>query len=463
MTERPQSPSVSSIWLRLIVGLVVVSILAVAAASSMLYVRFRSTNSQFRERTLQQQARVIAKVLRRTGAGEPLQLRDLSDGFQDGKGKFAIVSEAGELVAASPGVASALAPVTRDNTPDYFILEGKARQPAYYGISIPASYAAKPVWVQVAFVSSDIVFDSVLEEFLKDVAWIWGPFVVLLIVVNLAVARVGLEPLRVAARKVEEIGPGDVTTRIPEAGLPREVLALARGVNRAFDRLQTAIGSQKSFIADAAHELRTPVAVLKAHVAVLPRFAGIDALREEVDAMQRLVEQLLDSARLDALVIEPGSVVDLGALAREVALALAPLAVARGRSVEVEAGDEPVLVAGSADYLRRALRNLVENGLEHTAPDTAVSIAVEPPGTLTVADRGPGIESARREAIFHRFWQGRQSRSGAGLGLDIVARTVAAHQGTIAIRDRDGGGAAFVLTLPAARAETARSVAAVTS
>lgn len=440
----------TSIWLRLIAGLVVVSLLAVAAASVMLYVRFKSTNSQFRERTLQNQARVIAKVLKRTGSGEALQLPDLSEGFRDGKGKFAIVSDLGELVSASPGVTGALAPLEKTRKRAFFILQAHGGEPAYYGISIPAIFASKSVWVQVAFVAGDIVFDSVLEEFLKDVAWIWGPFVILFLAVNLAVARIGLEPLRLAAAKVETIGPGDVTTRLPEQGLPSEVLALVRGVNRAFDRLQQAIDGHKAFIADAAHELRTPVAVLKAHVGVLPPVAGIDSLREEVDAMQRLVEQLLDSARLDALVIGPGDTCDLCAVVRDVAMHLAPLAISRQRSIEVEAADEPVAVRGSADYLSRAVRNLVENAIDHTAVGTNVSVSVSAPGTIVVADRGPGIPDAVKPQIFKRFWQGRQTPAGAGLGMDIVARTVATHQGTIAIEDRDGGGVRFVVTLPPA-------------
>lgn len=440
----------TSMWARLIGGLVAVSVLAVGTASTMLYLRFKSTNSQFRERTLQSQAKVISKVLRRSGAGEPLELRDLSDGFQDGKGKFAIVSAAGELVAASPGVTAALAPVNQGEKRDYFVLHGHGREPVFYGVSIPSTFASKPVWVQVAFVASDIVFDSVLEEFLKDVAWIWGPFVVLFVAVNLAVARIGLEPLRLAARKVESIGPGDVATRIPEQGLPREVEVLVNGVNRAFDRLQTAIDGQKTFIADAAHELRTPVAILKAHVGVLPPFAGRDALAEEIDSVARLVEQLLDSARLDALVIGSDERADLARLAREVAMLMAPLAIGRDRSIAVEAPDLPVLVRGSAEYISRALRNLVENALDHTAPGTTVVIAVTAPATIEVRDRGPGIPPDARPHVFQRFWQGRQKRSGAGLGMDIVARTIAAHEGSIAIGDHEGGGATFTIALPAA-------------
>ena len=445
MITRSGAPS--SLWLRLIGGLVAVSMLAVIAASIMLFLKFKATNSQFRERTLQSQARVLSKVLRRTGSGEPLQLPDLSEGFRDGKGKFAIVSEAGELVAASPGVKTALAPYSPSAEQEFFLLGAKANEPPFYGISIPTTYASKKVRIQVAFVSGDIVFNSVLEEFLKDVAWIWGPFVGLLLAVNLAVARIGLKPLREAAGKAESIGPGDVSTRIPEDGLPREVLTLVRSVNSAFDRLEDSIEAQRSFIADAAHELRTPVAVLKAHVAVLPTFAGLDALREEVGTLQRLVEQLLDSARLDALEIGPEDRADLTAIARDVATDLAPIAIARGLAIAVDGADGEVPVRGSADYLERAVRNLVENAIDHTAADTTITMSVIAPGTITIRDQGPGIAPDVRPQIFNRFWQARKKRSGAGLGLDIVARTIAAHMGVIEIEDAEGGGALFKIML----------------
>lgn len=437
----------TSLWLRLIAGLVSVSILAIAAASIMLYLKFKATNSQFRERTLQNQARIISKVLRRSGAGEPLQLPDLSEGFRDGLGKFAIVSDAGELVAASPGVTEPLAPYNPGSEKEYFELSAHGRERPFYGISIPGTFGNKAVRIEVAFVAGDVIFDSVLEEFLKDVAWIWGPFVALLLAVNLVVARLGLSPLREAAAKAETIGAGDVTTRIPEKALPREVLTLVRSVNSAFDRLQEALQAQQRFVADAAHELRTPVAVLKSHMAVLPRFAGREALQEEIATMQRLVEQLLDSARLDGFAVRPDDRADLREVACAVAAQLAPLAIANRRAVAVEGPEQPVVVNGVGDFLQRAVRNLVENALEHTPPETTVTLTLLPPATLLVHDHGPGVPPDAREAIFTRFWQGRQKRSGAGLGMDIVARTVAAHGGSITVSDTEAGGALFRLTL----------------
>ena len=108
---------------------------------------------------------------------------------------------------------------------------------------------------------------------------------------------------------------------------------------------------------------RTPVAVLKAHVAILSRFEGHAELAEEIGSLERLVNQLLDVARLDVLQLGADNVADLGSVATEVASHLAPAAIDRGRSIEVVAPDEPVRIRGASDYLFRALRNIVENAL----------------------------------------------------------------------------------------------------
>ena len=440
-----------SIWVRLIVGLVAVSLLAAAATSLLIYERFVATNSAFRDRTLQNDARVISKLLRRAAEGRPLQLPDfLADGFQQGKGKFAIVSEHGVLLAGSAGVTGALAPIDEADQRDFFLTDGGSDGPKLYGFTLHGTYGSKPVWIQVAVPQGEIAFDSVLEEFIKDIGWIWVPFIIGLLGTNLLVARIGLRPLQRAAAQAEAIGPGAVSARLPEEGLPREVHALVGAVNRALDRLEIAFQSQQRFIADAAHELRTPVAVLKAHAHILPEHDGLVAWKQEIDAMQRLVNQLLDSARLDVVALEKGQVVELNEVARAVAAQLAPIAIGAGKSIEVTPSSGPVIINGSTDLLAGALRNLVENAIRHTAPGTAVLIEISLPATLRVSDHGPGIDPQERELIFKRFWQGGRDRGGgAGLGMDIVARSVAALGGSISISDAPGG-AVFILEFPPA-------------
>jgi signal transduction histidine kinase len=211
--------------------------------------------------------------------------------------------------------------------------------------------------------------------------------------------------------------------------------------------LETAFDAQRRFIADATHELRTPVAVLKAHIGILSKFEGHAELVEEIGSLERLVNQLLDIARLDVLQLEANDVADLGQVATEVASHLGPAAINARRSIEVIAPDLPVHIRGARDYLFRALRNIVENALRHTPEGTTVSVVVsdEPP-SLKVIDHGPGVRPDQRDEIFRRFWQGgRDQNGGAGLGLDIAARTVVAHGGAISVSDAPEGGAIFTM------------------
>jgi len=448
---RGKSGGSQSIWFRLIVGLAGVSLLAAAATSLLIYERFIATNSAFRDRTLQNDARVISKLLRRAAEGRPLQLPDfLTDGFQQGRGKFAVVSQYGVLVAGSAGVTGPLAPIENGDQRDFFLTDGTGDGQKLYGFTLQGTYGSKPVWIQVAIPQGEIVFDSVLEEFIKDIGWIWLPFVLGLLATNLLVARIGLRPLQRAAAEAESIGPGAVSTRLPEEGLPREVHALVGAVNRAFDRLEVAFQSQQRFIADAAHELRTPVAVLRAHAAVLPADDRFAAWKEEIDTMERLVNQLLDSARLDVAAVEKGELVELNHVAQSVAAQMGPLAIKAGKSIEVLQANAPVVINGSSELLTCAVRNLVENAVRHTPIGTSASIQISTPATLRVVDRGPGVQAHERELIFKRFWQGARNRGGAGLGMDIVARSVAALGGSVSVGDAPGGGAVFTLNFPEA-------------
>jgi signal transduction histidine kinase len=441
----PQKVS-ASLWLRLIIGLVSVSLLAVGVASAALYVRFKAKNFEFREQTLQNQAELITDYLKKAPEGSITLPPYVVDDFKAHSGRFAVVGRDGALLAASQGVTGPLAAINSEKPRDFFVLEPDKEQP-YYGLSVRTPFNDQTVWVQVAFHTGNIVYDSVLAEFVQDIAWIWIPFVLVLLIVNLIVARIGTTPLRVAARQAAAIGPGSVSMRLTETGLPADVHALVSAVNRGLDRLETAFDAQRRFIADATHELRTPVAVLKAHIDILAKFEGHAELVQEIGSLERLVNQLLDIARLDVLHLEADDVADLNEVATEVASYLGPAAINARRSIEVIAPNEPVRISGARDYLFRALRNIVENALRHTPLGTTVSIVVaaDPP-SLKVIDHGPGVRPDQRSEIFRRFWQGgRDQKGGAGLGLDIAARTVVAHGGAISVSDAPEGGAIFTM------------------
>jgi signal transduction histidine kinase len=438
-----------SLWFRLISGLLLGSLVAVLAASLFLYIRFKDVNTESRERTLQGQAKLIAKLYQSSPAHVIKLPASSAPYYRDGTGEFAVLWENGALAAASPGLAHGLHPLDTSVEREFFSRPERSGESASYGISLKIPGASPPAWVQVVFRDSEVVFDSVLEEFVQDIAWIWLPFVGLLLVINIIVIKISLRPLARASAQAAAIGPSAVSRRLSEAGLPEEVLNLVRAINQALGRLEQGYKDQQAFIADAAHELRTPVTIMNTHMDVLPDFSGKTALKEELGSLKRLVSQLLDNARIDALRIGPSDRVELNALAADVAAYLAPCVISAGKSIEVYRSERPVFINGSYDFLFRALRNLVENGVAHTPPGSCVYVGVFEPAALAVADCGPGIPKDQRQAIFERFWQGARDRGGgAGLGMAIISRTVAAHGGKIQIADRRGGGALFKVTFP---------------
>jgi two-component system, OmpR family, sensor kinase len=176
--------------------------------------------------------------------------------------------------------------------------------------------------------------------------------------------------------------------------------------------------------------------------------------------MRRLVGDLLLLARADAGREAPHAPVDLAAIAREAAQEAGALAEDHPLSLDVPG---PVTIEGVADDLHRLAGNLVENALIHTAPGTPVTVSVRRDGdaaVLEVADRGPGVPEAMRERVFERFARGSGETtrvSGSGLGLAIVRAVTDAHGGTVQLLDAPGGGARFVVTLPAGAPAPVRS------
>jgi len=180
-----------------------------------------------------------------------------------------------------------------------------------------------------------------------------------------------------------------------------------------------------------------------------PRIA--QALHQDIEAMSRIVGQLLDMAELDALTIDPFEVADACAVCAEVAEFIAPLALKEGREIALLSADHPVWVKGNAEMMKRAIRNLAENAIKHAPSGTVVEFIVEENGTVRVGDQGPGISEEERDLIFRRFWRRDRSQLGStGLGLSIVQRIVELHGAAIVVENRTSGGAEFSIHFSAA-------------
>jgi two-component system OmpR family sensor kinase len=253
----------------------------------------------------------------------------------------------------------------------------------------------------------------------------------------------GLEPLDAMSKAVSTRRPNALAP-LPERALPDELQPLAASLNGLLERLSDALASQRRFTADAAHELRTPLAALKLQVDLARRTsepreiaAALDDLEAGVARASHVVEQLMTLARVEPeAMAQTRTQCDLVALAKEAIVARAALAA--NKSIDLGlARETPAVVDGDPASLGVLLSNLIDNALRYTPRGGRIDVSVERDDrgvTLSVADTGPGIPADARERVFDRFYRGEASgETGSGLGLSIVKRVADAHQATIAL------------------------------
>jgi two-component system, OmpR family, sensor histidine kinase QseC len=273
----------------------------------------------------------------------------------------------------------------------------------------------------------------------------------LAILLWVAVAR-GLLPLVTLTREVEQRDPQNLAA-LDTSSAPREVMPLIGRLNRLFARIAASLQKERSFTADAAHELRTPIAAIKAQTQVAraatteaERIHALDNAILGCDRASRLITQLLTLARVDTLdhsVMQPCRIRDIAA---EVIAALAPAAVEKHVRLELLAdadAEAEASVHGNPELLRVLLRNLLDNAILHTPRGTSVQVQIShEPGTtcLTVSDNGPGIAAEERGRVLERFYRplGTQA-GGSGLGLSIVKRIAEVHDAALQLLAMSGG------------------------
>ncbi len=272
-------------------------------------------------------------------------------------------------------------------------------------------------------------------------------------------AALSLRPLQRVAQAVRERDTQSLAP-LPGAGLPDELAPLVQALNGLLQRLGQALDVQRAFVADAAHELRSPLTALKLQLERLhqapdaaARDAATQALGAGITRAAWLVEQLLALARNEpGAPALPFAAVDLAEIARRALADTVPQALARGSELELQA-DAPVPLQGDAASLLVLVRNLVDNAVRHTPPGTPVRVRVgiTPQGSvLVVDDAGPGIPPGERERVFDRFYRRNPAASaGSGLGLAIVRTVAARHGATVTLGDSPLGGLRATVNFPA--------------
>ena len=471
----------SSLRARLVAAVLAIAAVGLVALAAITYVELRSFQLDRVDEQARQGAGAVEGALAQQGIGdhdEPPH-RDGRPGdpprgggpgvglpagtygqLRSGGKSYAVVFDYGQNVSASPKIPEELElnkPITVSGTGSddnrYRVVASSLGRGEVAVVAVPLTEVDRTL-NQLMLVEGLVIVGILLV--LAAVAWV--------------VVRNSLLPLDRIGHTAGRIAGGDLSHRVDATDERTEVGRVGTALNRMLDRLEQAFAERRAsedrlrqFIGDASHELRTPLASIRGYAELFRMGAARDPedvekamrrIEDEAARMGVLVEDLLTLARLDEVVDAPHAEVDLAHLARDTvsdAHATAP-----DRAIDVHA-DGPAVVLGDAHQLRQVLGNLVRNALVHTPPDSPIDVTVgreDGDVRLEVRDHGPGLPTEDPNELFERFWRaegGRErGKSGAGLGLAIVAGIVGAHGGSVTAANADGGGAAFVVTLPAA-------------
>jgi len=286
---------------------------------------------------------------------------------------------------------------------------------------------------------------KLLHEIEEQIVWVALGFAMILAAAALATRR-ALLPIDQLSKQAEQISPSDVDQRLTTRDVPAEITPLINAVNRAFDRLETGYRAQRDFSSNVAHEVRTPLAVLRSSVDRIDSPELKESLVQDVVRIDQIFQQLIDLARADTAPTSSFAPVELHGLAVEIASDMAQDALRGGHALSVS-GAKNVQVHANPGLLGIALRNVIRNALQYAPAGSDVDIEIlDSPAGWQVLDRGPGVPDDMKESLFERFNRGEQANGksvGSGIGLSIVKSVANSHGATVTIQGREGGGSVF--------------------
>jgi signal transduction histidine kinase len=290
---------------------------------------------------------------------------------------------------------------------------------------------------------------KIFADEIDDIAMHFGPVFAIAAVIAWFAVRRGLKPLGASAAKLSRIDMESLNQRLPEDNLFIEIKPFVHAVNEALTRLDAGVALQRRFIANAAHQLCTPIAILRARLDDPDDESLRRDQRRDLRRLQVIVEQLLVSARTSERGGEQKELLDLAVLARLRIADYAPLARESGRRIDFEGPSSGVALRGYRQALESMIDNLVDNALRAEPAGGAVVVRVAQGAILEVIDHGEGVAQEDRKMIFEPFWRKSEATPGAGLGLAIVKEFMELHGGQIFVEETPGGGATFKVKLPA--------------
>jgi signal transduction histidine kinase len=396
-------------------------------------------------------------------------LDDLADDYQRRIGGRVVIIDAGgvSLVDSDPPRAG-----RRDfaDRPEFTrALAGREATGTRFSATLGSSlfYAAAPIVdgatvigaVRVSYPTSYV--DDRIERNWLVLGGIGVVVLGVVFVVSNLLARSVSRPLADLEAAAAKLGAGDLTVRADVGGGPPEVRSLARSFDLTAARLERLVGLQQAFVADASHQLRSPLAALRLRLENLEReehdpaaAADVAGALDEVARLSRLVDGLLELARAEQEPSAPAAV-DAGAVVAARVAAWSALAAEREVALRGEPAAPSPVARATPGRLEQVLDNLLNNALEVAPAGSAVTVTAATDDldvVVTVADQGPGMTETERSRAFDRFWRaGDAAPGGAGLGLAIVRELTEADHGRVALAPNLGGGLVVTVRLPAAR------------
>ena len=439
---------------RLLATFIIASLLSIVLAAVVLETAFNWHRSLALSHGLREQADWIASHLQFDAAGTPVALREPPDtawvytaATRDWK--YRVVDARGAVLLSSDAGAPAFAA-----TPAGFDAARERLDVVVDGLPLhvvtqAVEHAGRPVFVQAAISdrAAALFSGAVVGPVLQNALMIAAISLVLFAIGVHATLGHLLLPLRRASDAAARIAPRNLETRLSERAMPREMRPLIRAFNAALDRLQQGYRVQQEFLASAAHELKTPLALIRGQVE-LSDSADRDLLLADIDRMARQVHQLLHLAEVSEAGNYQIAEIDLGTVAAEATSFLQRLAQRGGVHLDLRVAPEVAPRRADRAAVFVLLKNLIENAIQHSPSGAVVTVDVREAG-VSVRDEGQGIPPEHLPELFKRFWRGSSRRdTGAGLGLAICQEIALAHGWSLVARN-GAVGAEFLVSFEA--------------
>ncbi|BBU61265.1 two-component sensor histidine kinase [Methylosinus sp. C49] len=356
------------------------------------------------------------------------------------------------LAGSSPKLVSKLASLAEIRADHLHFTMGDDQWP---GSSGHMMFRRTPIGLmQVALYGQKFRPEDLFFSLKNDLAWVSAYLIVgMLTTVGVAwiVVRRGLTPLRAIVGEVARIDLSSLRQRLPTRGVPVEIAPLVEGMNEALMRLDAGVERQRRFTANAAHELRTPLAIMRARLENAKASTLKSELLGEASQLRSIVEQMLVAARLTEGQTTLDQSIDLERSVRQIVSNFLPLAMDCNRFIDFESSGASMLVRGNQRAIDCVVTNLIDNALRAEPKDGTIVVRVDDDGIVAIIDHGEGVAPALREMVFEAFWRKTETTSGTGLGLAIAKEIMDAHGGRIWVEDTPGGGATFKIALTLSR------------